>query len=64
MVFYVLIFKFLEETGRQENVKRKVANIPRNSSGLKFFVNVNLTCYNCSQIFEIHHIFKGFICYQ
>jgi len=40
-----------------------VANIPRVQSAHKVFTNGILFCYSCYKIFELCHIFKGFITY-
>jgi hypothetical protein len=36
-----------------------VASIARIRSALNLFVHAILTCWCCSQIFELRHIFKG-----
>jgi hypothetical protein len=55
-----LIFKFIEVMGRQKTMNRTVANI---TQIYLFLISMNpiLICHCCSQIPELHHIFKGFI---
>ena len=40
-----------------------MANIPRVQSAYKVFMNGILICYGCYKVFELCHIFKGFITY-
>jgi hypothetical protein len=58
---YVNLYVSREETGRQKIPNRMVASIPWTESALNFFVNAILTCYYRSQVFELFHIFEGFI---
>jgi hypothetical protein len=63
-MLYILILFFRQRTGRQKILNWMIPGIPRIHSALNFFVNAIFVWCCRSQIFELYHIFEGFICYH
>ena len=61
--YYLELYIFGQQTGRQKILHQIIASIPWLQSALNFFVKRILIRKGCSQIIEVFHPFKWFITY-